>query len=288
MRSTFEDLAYATTRVYEGGYVNHPSDPGGATDRGVTWRTYNAYRKRKGLPPQDVRKMTEAECKEIYRTQYWDAVKGDVLPAGVDLVVYDGAVNSGPKQAIKWLQRGLRSLALYDGPIDGVIGQGTLAACESVPDDDKLVTLICDARLAFCKALKGWKTFGKGWSSRIDNVRRKGWAWATGSVGPAPVWSQSGAQKAEIVDAKSLPTTGAADAAAGTGVVTLPGGLTLDAVKDQIAPFQDSIYWLQYASLGLIVAGVAVPAGAMAYRWYANRRRKELSTALDLEPVKGA
>lgn len=95
--------ALSRVLVHEAGYVNDPRDPGGATMKGVTQRTYDGYRKRNGLALRPVRQITPTEVGEIYRRSYWAAIHGDTLPAGVDYVVFDGAVNSGPSQSIKWL-----------------------------------------------------------------------------------------------------------------------------------------------------------------------------------------
>lgn len=97
------------------------------------------------MQPRSVQKLTAPERDAIYRRQYWDAIKGDKLPAGVDYVVFDGAVNSGPKQSIKWLQRALGSA--YRGQIDGVIGLATFAALEATEDHDALIDRICDRRM---------------------------------------------------------------------------------------------------------------------------------------------
>lgn len=107
-----------------------------------------------------MKQMTPVERDDIYDRQYWDAVKADQLPAGVDYVVFDGAVNSGPMQSIKWLQRALQPV--YTGQIDGVMGLATLAALNATNNHDALVDRICDRRLAFLKALRTWCTFGRG------------------------------------------------------------------------------------------------------------------------------
>lgn len=165
--------------VYEGGYSNHPSDPGGPTMKGVIQRVYDGYRKRKGLPTRSVQYLAENELHEIYRTQYWDLVRGDELPPGVDFVVFDGAVNSGPSQSVKWLQRALGVKA------DGNIGEATLAAA-STANRTALINGICDRRLAFLKALRTWPVFGKGWGSRVADVRR--WGLSFGKVStPEPI-----------------------------------------------------------------------------------------------------
>ena len=111
------DRALPHILIHEGGRVNHPKDPGGRTNQGITQRVYNAWSAKSSLPARDVYLIDDAEVAAIYRFQYWEVVHGDVLPEGVGYVLFDGAVNSGPKQAIKWLQRALGSL--YAGTVDG-------------------------------------------------------------------------------------------------------------------------------------------------------------------------
>ncbi|WP_404927166.1 glycoside hydrolase family 108 protein [Mesorhizobium sp. ORM16] len=137
-----EKESLAKVLAHEGGYVNHPADPGGPTNKGVTQRVYDGYRKGKGLAKRSVKSITMDEVGEIYDRQYWDAVKGDLLPDGVDYVVFDGGVNSGPGRSIMWLQQALRPI--YTGPIDGVMGVGTLAALKAVNNNDALIDRICD------------------------------------------------------------------------------------------------------------------------------------------------
>lgn len=151
--------------VHEGGYVNHPKDPGGATNKGVIQRTYDGYRKRKGLPLQSVKRITTAEVMDIYRTQYWNAVMGDELPAGLDYAVYDFAVNSGPKRAIKFLQELLGKNVIQDG----VMGNQTLGVlAEFGPEDMReLIEAYCVKRWNWMKTLSTFATFGKGWTRRV-------------------------------------------------------------------------------------------------------------------------
>lgn len=147
---------------HEGGYVYHARDPGGATNKGITLATLRDWR-RAAVTKADVMALTTAEAGQIYRARYWDAVKGDQLPPGVDLAVFDMAVNSGPGRAIRILQ------AALNVPIDGIIGPATLRAIQA----EKPVTLIldiCDRRIAFLKTLNTWPVFGKGWSNRVDGV----------------------------------------------------------------------------------------------------------------------
>ena len=86
---------------FEGGKSNDPADPGGRTNKGITQRTYDAYRAARGEPPADVYAINEAEVADCYRRNYWDAVNGDALRPGEDLVVFDFAVNSGPARALR-------------------------------------------------------------------------------------------------------------------------------------------------------------------------------------------
>lgn len=149
---------------HEGGYVNHPADPGGATNFGVTQATYNAWRKKKGLAARSVKSIARSEIEAIYRNEYWNKIKGDDLPAGVDLAIFDFAVNSGVSRSSKYTQ------ALVGTPQDGVIGPATLKAIASYKG--KLNLDLCDKRMAFLKGLKTWPTFGKGWTNRVNSVRK--------------------------------------------------------------------------------------------------------------------
>lgn len=154
------------TLRWEGGYSDHPKDPGGPTMRGVTQRVYDGYRDRRGLPKQNVRKIGNAELQDIYRDQYWHAVHGDELPAGVDLAVFDFAVNSGPTRAIKSLQ------AWLGVKVDGALGEVTLAAVRN-RTATSVIDGVCDRRMAFLRALPTWSTFGDGWTRRVSAVKQQ-------------------------------------------------------------------------------------------------------------------
>lgn len=149
---------------HEGGFVHHPRDPGGATNRGITLATLADWRGRE-VTPADVQAMTEAEAREIYRARYWNAVQGDHLPAGVDLAVFDLAVNSGVGRAARMLQQQLGVT------VDGAIGPRTLAAVGRV-NASRLTGDLCRARLAFLRGLSTWDVFGKGWERRVADVQR--------------------------------------------------------------------------------------------------------------------
>jgi len=157
------DKCLSLVLVHEGGYVNHPRDPGGATNRGVTQAVYDAYRKTRGRGQQSVKFITDDEVKAIYRFQYWDRVQGDLLPAGLDYAVFDFAVNSGVGRASKYLQ------AVVGTPQDGVIGARTLAAIQS---PKSAINALCDRRMSFLRNLRTFLTFGKGWTRRVTDVRK--------------------------------------------------------------------------------------------------------------------
>lgn len=260
--------------VHEGGNVDHPRDPGGRTSHGVIQRVYDGWRQGQGLPKQDVWLSTPEERAAIYRKQYWDAVKGDRLPVGVAYVVFDGAVNSGPVQSAKWLQR-----ALGMNNVDGAIGEATLAAVENHPDHDALVAAICEKRMAFLRALKTFPTFGRGWTRRVQEVKRIGQAWASGSVGPEPTHRISQG-KALITDAKKPRAIGPADASAGAGAATTGAAQVINEAKTTLGPIAGSSGTLAAILAWVTVAGVVLALGGLAYRLWAARQNKQLEEAL--------
>lgn len=150
---------------HEGGYVNHPKDPGGATNKGVTIGTFRRYVKSNGTVA-DLKAITNAQLATVYRKHYWDEVKGDDLPSGVDYAVFDFAVNSGPGRAARYLQ------ACIGAPVDGAIGPKTVAATKKLPAAE-IIDNLCDDRMEFLRALKTWPTFKNGWTSRVTGVRKE-------------------------------------------------------------------------------------------------------------------
>lgn len=156
------DASLLKLLAHEGGYVNHPSDPGGMTNLGVTRRVWEQWTG-KAVTEADMRGLTADMVAPLYKAKYWDAVKGDELPTGVDYAVFDAAVNSGPAQAAKWLQR---AVGVAD---DGKIGPATLAAVCSKPALD-VVAAFNAQRMAFLQSLKTFPVFGKGWSRRVAEV----------------------------------------------------------------------------------------------------------------------
>jgi len=164
MRTNFEDALEALLK-HEGGYVNHPSDPGGMTNLGVTKRVWEEWVNRP-VDEAEMRALTPDTVAPLYKAKYWDMVHGDQLPSGVDLCVFDCAVNSGVKRAAKFLQR---AVGVDD---DGVIGRGTLAAVEALSPEE-IIDRFCAERLSFLEALPTFATFGKGWSRRVAGVKNE-------------------------------------------------------------------------------------------------------------------
>jgi lysozyme family protein len=153
--------------AHEGGFVNHPQDPGGMTNLGVTKRVWEEWMGRP-VTEKEMRALTPIMVKPLYKRKYWDAVRADDLVAGVDYVVFDVAVNSGPGRAIKFLQSAVGVTA------DGGFGPATLAAVkEAEKDPARLIELYCAKRLEFLQSLRTFETFGKGWSRRVSEVKDK-------------------------------------------------------------------------------------------------------------------
>jgi lysozyme family protein len=154
--------ALAAVLVHEGGYVNNPKDPGGITNLGCTKATWEEYC---GHPVDErtMRSLTPLDVAPLYKRKYWDKIKGDDLPNGVDYVVFDAAINSGPGRAAKWLQA---CVGVY---ADGIIGDKTIQAVLN-KDPKELINDYCAYRLAYLKMLQTWETFGRGWERRVKEV----------------------------------------------------------------------------------------------------------------------
>lgn len=167
MRSNFPD-ALKELLKHEGGYVNHPQDPGGMTNLGVTKRVYEDW---VGHPVSEkiMRSLTVEHVRALYKANYWDKVKGDDLPDGLDLCVFDFAVNAGPVRAAKYLQ-----LMVGTNP-DGKIGPATLARVKNYVRDHGVAHAINryqDMRESYYMKLRTFKTFGRGWLRRVEEVRK--------------------------------------------------------------------------------------------------------------------
>ena len=160
---------FAVTERWEGWhqFSNDRNDPGGATWCGLTQRSYDAWRRLKGLPGQSVRRASDDEIGQIFRSEYWTQARCDDLFPGLDLVQFDIAINEGASQATKDLQRALGVTA------DGVFGLETLGAVQKVTDRAALIKAVCARRMSFWRSLKTWVYFGKGWSARGTDVETR-------------------------------------------------------------------------------------------------------------------
>lgn len=156
MKSNF-DRSLALVLKHEGGWADHPSDPGGATMKGVTLGTYRRYINAKGTK-DDLRRITNAQLAAVYKRHYWDKVGADGLASGVDYAAFDFAVNSGPARARSYLLRAIGG------------------------SDATTINRMCDARMAFLRRLKTWPTFGDGWTNRVAGVRKEALRMAGGST----------------------------------------------------------------------------------------------------------
>ena len=152
------DTAFTKLLGHEGGYVNHPNDPGGETNWGVTKAVAREFGYMGAM-----RDMPRDTAKRIYKVKYWDAVKADEMPAAVRYPLFDAAVNSGVGQAARWLQR---ALGVAD---DGKIGAITIAKAKQ-SDGVAVASAMIGQRLQFMTNLSTWPAFGKGWARRVASL----------------------------------------------------------------------------------------------------------------------
>lgn len=214
------DACHAITAKWEGGWSDHPADPGGKTMYGITQATLSQYLGRPATATE-IRSLTKQQALAIYRDRYWKCVSGDQLPPGVDLCVYDFGVNSGPDRAVKSLQTALGVKA------DGWIGELTLAALRN-RNPSEVIRALCERREAFLRGLPTFKQFGKGWMNRLSDVRLQALRMARGSsvvsTSADPIAPEGGTPKA--IPAPPAEKTVSTEqkvggAAAGTGAVIL-------------------------------------------------------------------
>ena len=163
MQNNFE-RSLALVLQHEGGYVNHPSDPGGRTNLGVTQRVWEEY---VGHPVDEaeMRSLTREMVGPLYKKNYWDVVCGDVLPAGSDYLLFDFAVNAGAFRCVKTIQRALNITA------DGVIGPVTLKAIQDA-NAEYFINNFSAAKESFYRGLANFPTFGQGWFNRSAKSKK--------------------------------------------------------------------------------------------------------------------
>ncbi len=182
---------------HEGGYVDHLLDPGGATNFGITRATLASVRGRP-VSKAEVLALTRREAGEVYLQRYWNAVGGDDLPPGVDLVVFDAAVNSGPARAARWLQ------AALGVPQDGVVGPLTIAAARRM-NGPGMVVAYSETRMRFLRRLTAWRTFGRGWTRRVRETEAAALALAGQGRGTPIIARRK--DNSTVTDTKSLLTS---------------------------------------------------------------------------------
>jgi lysozyme family protein len=251
MAASTYDMALARVLKHEGGYTNHPSDPGGPTNFGITLHDYRRYIDRSGKAT-DVRNMKLADAAKIYRARYWDALRCDELPAGLDYAVFDYGVNSGIARAARVIRR-LMGLAAGD-----VLHDAAIAAIGKA-DPQTTISRLCDERLAFLRSLSTWPVFGAGWGRRVAEVRRDGLAMAQGKLVPAAA-SQPGGGKGEVPrPARAQAGTAAGSVAAGAGAAQI--------AHASGAPLS--------VTLAFIAAGIVLAAaGCLAFHLWRRHRQE--------------
>lgn len=161
MKENF-DAALKAILHHEGGYVHHKLDPGGMTNLGVTKRVWEEWTGHE-VDEKAMRALTPEVVAPMYKAKYWDRIRGDDLPTGVDYIVFDAAINSGPGRAAKWLQQTVGAVP------DGAIGAGTLGKVAAMGASE-IVEKYQQTRLAFLQSLPTWDTFGRGWGRRVAEV----------------------------------------------------------------------------------------------------------------------
>jgi len=238
-------LCLKETLSHEGGWADHPRDPGGATMKGVTIGRFREHYPK--ATKTDLRNISDADLQRIYRQDYWNPVRGDDLPAGIDLTTFDYGVNSGPRQSAKDLQR------VLGVPVDGKIGPVTIKAALLVEEPAKPIKAHCARRLGMYRSLAIWNTFGKGWSHRIASIEAKALSW---------VLSKAQLEReAKAARDKAISQGGGAVVTTGGG-----GGVAVDQTAN--------------LPVGWIIAAVAIVVFVLAVRTIINAQRaKALANA---------
>jgi len=276
------DKALALIFGHEGEFSNRSlkDDPGGATMYGITAATLGAYRKlgRKATAAE-VKALTAGEAREIMVSQYARPIRFDDLPSGLDYAVLDFAINSGPAQAVRTLQRCL------DVDADGIMGAHTLAAIGKA-DLPALIRAYCSARMAYLRDLKNWGANARGWTIRVTGQDpRKLWKPQPGVLGNALSMTKGARPKptssAEVAlaggDAKAPPEARAVISTAGGKAAASGGvGVAVAAVgqaKDAVQPLTGAGGWVDTIFAGLTILGVCLTVGSLAWGFYQQQKQ---------------
>jgi lysozyme family protein len=210
------------------------------------------------LTVKDIMERHVKNMEQIHATQ--DDAKCDELPAGVDYVVFDGAVNSGVTQSVKWLQRAISNIT-----VDGHIGDETLHAANGVHPED-LISSMCDQRRAFLKTLKNFPKFGKGWMTRVDSV--EAFALGNRSHDIEPQERPLGGAKGKIADQVG-PAVSPGTATTGTAASATAASIVHE-IQTTLAPYSDTLSAIKYVLLAAALGGLAV---TIYSTWKANHIR---------------
>lgn len=259
MAAASYDLALTRLLKDEGGYTDHPSDPGGPTNFGITLADARRYWKGNATV-EDVRALPQSVARTIYREHYWNAMRCDELPAGVDYAVFDYGVNSGTGRAGKVLRRVLK---LSDRA--GMVTDDVIAAAEKHAPRD-LVIAICAERLAFLQSLKTFPVFGRGWTMRVNGVRVAASAMAQNRQPATVARTASGASSGKAIVPATIPA-----GPASAGAVIAAGTATAVATSR-----------LEVAAMVVAAAALTALAIFLIWRW---RQRVHQEAAVIVSPL---
>src|SRR5271170_229125 len=188
------------TELWEGGYSTAPGDPGGATMRGLTQASYDAYRRSKREPVQGVSRVTSAEIEYIFKMEYWAPARCSDLPVGLDMIQFDEAINSGPRKATELLQQ-----ALGVDP-DGWFGLETLGKIQGLTLflQRALIQEVCARRVAYWGSLTSERKFLRGWLDRGKDVEAKALAMFDAATRPVHAIVESHEVPPQPLDAADI------------------------------------------------------------------------------------
>ncbi len=260
MAASSYDEALRRLLVHEGGYSNHPSDPGGPTNFGITIFDYRKYTM-PDAAAADMRAMKVDEAKAIYRAKYWDAQRCGELPAGVDFAIFDYGVNSGIGRSGKVLRR---LLGLSDA--SSVVNDEVVRAARAA-DARRLIVDICDERLRFLHALKTWPVFGAGWGRRVAEVKAAALAMAAGAARSEP--AAANAPGRGVVPLEKTAQRGTAG-----GIVVAGAAAASQAHQTGARPVLIIV---------IVVAAAVLAAGGWLFWRWRQRRRQETSASVQME-----
>lgn len=240
------------TLKHEGGYVDHPRDPGGATNKGITHITLADWRGQK-VTKTDVRNIQMAEVRAIYKHKYWDEMNCERLFPGVDLATFDAGVNSGVGRGRAWL----------------------MASLDRNDDHIQTIRNMISKRTSFLQGLKTFVTFGRGWMRRVADIEARSIQMAAAAIAqfPAPIVKAEYEKTRDETKRDGTVAAGSGTAGGAGSVGTVQSGVTDTAVNSY-----------QTLVVGILFLAIFAVAGYFAWRWWVNRQRSKAQKAV-LEEV---